>query len=265
MSGSAPVRSAWLPGTVRRRLDPAGRFGLRVTLAALAILLIAIPFAFLLLQVRRSGPLLSVDRSVANTLHDAVRGREHLALSFKTVTSIGTFFGHGLLVLFGTVVLARARRWRLMAFLLSTTIGGWILNNAVKIAVGRQRPTFDDPLATAHGLSFPSGHAMNSVVVLGALLMVFLPAVRPARHRLVVAATVLLMLLIGFTRLALGVHYLTDVVAGFVLGAAWLAACVAAFSVWRIERGRGPVHAIEGLEPEATADLRAATTSQGSG
>lgn len=245
---------------VRRRLDPAGRFGLRLTLAALAILLVALPFAYLLVQVRRSGPLLSVDRSVATYLHEAVRGHDVIVVAMKAITSIGTFFGHGTLVLVGTVVLVRARRWRLVGFLLATTIGGWLLNNAVKVAVGRQRPTFDDPFASARGLSFPSGHAMNSVVVLGALLMVFLPAVRPRWRRPVVAGTVGLILLIGFTRLVLGVHYVTDVVAGFLLGTAWLSACVAAFSVWRVERGRRPVVAAEGLEPEAAPDLRDAAT-----
>ena len=258
MSSAAPPRAAWLPEVARRRLDPAARFGLRATLAAFALLMVALPFAFLLLQVRRSGPLLTVDREVAQGLHDAVRGRDALTAILKAITAIGTFFGHGTLVIVGTVVLIRARRRRLVEFLLVTTVFGWLLNNLVKIAVGRQRPTFEEPLATAHGLSFPSGHAMNSVVVLGALLLVFLPAVRPARRTAVVVATVLLILLIGFSRIALGVHYLTDVVAGFVLGSAWLAACVAAFSVWRVERGRAPVDVAVGLEPEAAADLRGA-------
>ena len=55
---------------------------------------------------------------------------------------------------------------------------------------------------------------------------------------------------VGFTRLALGVHYLSDVVGGIVLGLAWLAVSTATFSIWRVERGRPPVHPTEGLEPE---------------
>ncbi|HVE99657.1 MAG TPA: phosphatase PAP2 family protein [Mycobacteriales bacterium] len=232
------------------------RFGLRATLAAVALLLVAVPFAALLVEVRRSGPLLEVDRSVAETLHAAVRDRDALLLVLEVVTAIGTFLGLGMFVVVGAAVLWRARRTRLLAFLLVTAVGGWLLNNGVKLAVGRQRPTFEDPLATAHGLSFPSGHAMNSVSVLGALLLVFLPAVAPPRRTPVFAATVLLAVSIGFTRLALGVHYLTDVVAGFILGLAWLSACVALFSVWRVERGRGPVDPLEGLEPEAGPALK---------
>lgn len=245
---------------LHRRLDPAERFGLRATLALVALLLVAVPFSLLLVEVRRSGPLLVLDRAVAEALHDAVRGRDALVIALKVVTALGTFVGMGTLVAIGSVVLVRAGRRRLLGFLLVVSAGGWVLNNAIKLAVGRPRPTFEDPLATAHGLSFPSGHAMNSAAILGALLLVFLPAVAPARRRVVAALTVALVVLIGFTRLALGVHYLTDVVAGFVLGLAWLAACVALFSIWREERGRPPAHGLEGVEPEAGASLREATT-----
>ena len=56
---------------------------------------------------------------------------------------------------------------------------------------------------------------------------------------------------IGFTRLALGVHYITDVLGGYALGAAWLAAATAAFSIWRVEQGKPAVDLEEGLEPES--------------
>jgi len=247
-----------LRSVVRRRLDPDARFGLRATLALVALLLVAVPFGVLLVQVRRDGVLLDLDRSVATGLHGWLRGRETLAVLFEIVTAIGTFAGLGTLVIIGAVILLRSGRRRLLVFLLTATIGGWVLNNGVKLAVGRQRPTFDDPFTIARGLSFPSGHAMSSTVVLGALLMVFLPAVRASRRTPTVVAVTGLVLLIGFTRLALGVHYLTDVVAGFVLGAAWLTVCVAIFSLWRIDRGRRPVDPLEGLEPEASRDLRGA-------
>ncbi|HVE64321.1 MAG TPA: phosphatase PAP2 family protein [Mycobacteriales bacterium] len=254
LTGEQP--SGGLPAAVRRRLDPEARFGLRLSLALVGLILVAVPFAALLISVRRDGVLLDLDRSVATGLHGWLRDHDTTATGLKVVSAIGTFAGLGTLVIVAAGVLLRSGRRRLLAFLLATTVGGWVLNNAVKLAVGRQRPTFDDPLATARGLSFPSGHAMSSTVVLGALLMVFLPALRPSRRTPVVLATAGLVLLIGFTRLALGVHYLTDVVAGLVLGGAWLALCVAAFSVWRVERGRRPVDPLEGLEPEASGALR---------
>ena len=125
----------------------------------------------------------------------------------------------------------------------------------MKVAVNRPRPSVLDPIISAHGKSFPSGHAMSSTVVYGALLLVFLPMV-PRRWRpAAIGGTVLLVALIGFSRLGLGVHYLSDVLGGYVLGLAWLAVSTAAFSIWRAQRGKPPVHVTEGLAPEAAADL----------
>jgi undecaprenyl-diphosphatase len=144
---------------------------------------------------------------------------------------------------------------RLALFLVVTTLGGGLLDTIVKEVVGRNRPSLVDPVATAHGKSFPSGHAMSSVIAYGALLLVFLPAIGRRYRPMVIGGAVVLVLAIGFSRLALGVHYITDVLGGYVLGLAWLAASTAAFSTWRVERGKPPVEVAEGLEPEAADDL----------
>jgi len=151
------------------------------------------------------------------------------------------------------VVLLRRHRARLALFLVVTTAVGGLLDTAVKVAVSRSRPSLVDPVATAAGKSFPSGHAMSSTVVYGALLLVFLPYVARRWRPAVVAGAVVVVLAVGFTRLALGVHYISDVLGGYVLGLAWLAASTAAFSIWRVERGRPPVEPMEGLEPEAAS------------
>lgn len=96
---------------------------------------------------------------------------------------------------------------------------------------------------------------MSSTFVYGSLLLTFLPVIGRRYRPVVVGGAMLLVLAIGFSRLALGVHYITDVVGGVVLGLAWLAASTAAFSIWRVERGRPPVDVSEGLEPEAAEDL----------
>ncbi len=240
---------------VRRRLDPDGRYGLRVTLFAVAFLLVAIPFGLLLDQVQRSGSLIGLDTSAARHLHEWVRHSDDLVRELKILTFFGSPLWFWLIVTPSVLWTWRRGHPRLAVFLVVTTLGGGLLDTVVKEAVGRPRPSLVDPVATAHGKSFPSGHAMSSTVVYGSLLLVFLPGIGRRYRPVVVAGAVLLVAAIGFSRLALGVHYITDVVGGLVLGLAWLAASTAAFSTWRVERGRPPVHATEGLEPEAADDL----------
>ena len=237
--------------TVRRRLDPDGRYGLRVTLFGLAFLLVAIPFGLLLDQVKRNGPLLRVDTSAARHLHEWVRQSDDLVRQLKILTFFGSPVWFYVIVIPAIVWVWRRGHVRLAVFLVVTTLGGGLLDTIVKEAVGRARPSLVDPVATAHGKSFPSGHAMSSTVVYGSLLMVFLPVIGRRYRPVVLGGAVLLVAAIGFTRLALGVHFITDVLGGIVLGLAWLAASAAAFSTWRVERGRPPVEISEGLEPEA--------------
>ena len=237
--------------TVGRRLDPDGRYGLRVTLFGLAFLLVAIPFGFLLDQVKRNGPLLRLDTSAARHLHEWVRQSDDLVRQLKILTFFGSPMWFYVIVIPAVYWVWRRGHVRLAVFLVVTTLGGGLLDTIVKEAVGRARPSLVDPVATAHGKSFPSGHAMSSTVVYGALLMVFLPVIGRRYRPVVLGGAVLLVAAIGFSRLALGVHFISDVLGGFVLGLAWLAASAAAFSTWRVERGRPPVDISEGLEPEA--------------
>ena len=240
---------------LRRRLDPDGRYGLRVTLFAVAFLLVAIPFGLLLDQVQRSGSLIRIDTSAARHLHDWIRHSDDLVRELKILTFFGSPLWFYLIVTPAVLWVWRRGHTRLAVFLVVTTLGGGLLDTIVKEAVGRPRPSLVDPVASAHGKSFPSGHAMSSTVAYGSLLLVFLPAIGRRYRPVVFAGVVVLVLAIGFSRLALGVHYITDVVGGYVLGLAWLAASTAAFSTWRVERGRPPVDVAEGLEPEAAEDL----------
>jgi PAP2 superfamily len=88
------------------------------------------------------------------------------------------------------------------------------------------------------GLSFPSGHdAQAAIVGYAVLLLVLLPLLGGGWRRTAVTLAVFMVLAIGFSRVALGVHYLSEVVGGFVLGAAWVAAVAAAFNAMRVDRG----------------------------
>ena len=215
----------------------AERYGVRIALYALALGLLAVPFGLLLDQVVREGPLVRVDTWAANHLHSLVREEPAVVGGFQVVSFFGRPPVLAALVVAVGLFLLRRRRIHLAVYLVTTTVIGGLIDIWVKVAVGRDRPSLDEPVATAMGKSFPSGHAMSSTIAYGALLLVLLPLV-PARWRsTAVGATAGLVVAIGFTRLALGVHYITDVLGGFALGAAWLALTTAAFEIWREERG----------------------------
>jgi undecaprenyl-diphosphatase len=220
---------------LRRRLDPDARFGLRLTLLAIALLLVAVPFGLLLEQVTGHGPLTRVDTSAANHLHQWVRRSPGFVSFLKVVTTLGSSWWLTIVVAAASWFLLRAGRRRAALFLVATSITDGLLIRLVKALVSRPRPSLLLPVATATGKSFPSGHAMGATAVYGAVLIVFADRLSRRARRLAVAGWLVLVVSVAFTRLALGVHYITDVLAGFVLGCAWLALATAAFRVWRQE------------------------------
>lgn len=225
-----------LPDAVRRRLDPDARYGLRVTLAALALLLVALPFAALLQQVTAGGPITTADAELAADLNGLSARSPLIVDGARAVTLLGLTVWLLALALAAATWAWRHGRRRAAIFVLATALGGLAVQTTVKAVVGRDRPVLEVVFATASSGSFPSGHAMGSTIVYGALLLVALPAVTNVGRRAglaVGAATVVAA--VGLSRLVLGVHYLTDVVGGWILGLAWLFSSVAAFATWRSE------------------------------
>ncbi|MEY2453728.1 MAG: hypothetical protein QOD92_3302 [Acidimicrobiaceae bacterium] len=256
LSGTPFGMGPSLPERLKRRLDPNERYGLRVTLFAVAIVLVAVPFATLVFQVLAKGPLTRLDGSVANRLNDWVHNSPTTVRVLDVITNIGKPITLFVIVTAAVAYLLWRRRIRLALYLVVTSVLGGLIDTAVKVLVNRPRPEVDHPIASALGKSFPSGHAMSSTVTYGALALVFLP-VLPRRWRPVaLSVVVLLVLAIGTSRLFLGVHFVSDVIGGFVLGLAWLAASTAAFSIWRTEEGKKPVDVTQGVEPEAAPALR---------
>lgn len=248
--------NAGLPARLQRRLDPEARFGLRLTLLAVALVLVAVPFSSLVFEVVAKGPVTRIDGSIADRLNRWVHGRHGVVRLLEVVSWFGKPLWLAIVVTAGALFVYRRGRRRLAVFLAFTVIGGGLVDSGVKLAVNRPRPVVDHPVETAFGKSFPSGHAMSATVAYGALLLAFLP-VLPRRYRpFAFAGGCVLVLGIGTSRLLLGVHFLSDVIGGYVLGLAWLAGSTAAFSVWRREEGKPPVDPVEGLEPEAATDLR---------
>lgn len=134
---------------------------------------------------------------------------------------------------------ASRRDWLRAGALALGSATGAGLNMLLKHLFHRGRPEFATEFITHASWSFPSGHAMDSIVGYGILLAVLLERVStPARRRALVAAITLLIVAIGVSRVYLGVHYLTDVVAGWLAGGAWLFVCITAFHFAERRRGR---------------------------
>ncbi len=244
-----------IPKSVLRRLDPEQRYGLRLTLFAIALVLVSVPFSYLAFEVIREGPFTRFDETTAGDLHGLVVDKPAAVTALHGISLLGKPLWLSLIVGAGALFVYIRGRRRLAVFLAFTVIGGGLVDSAIKIAVNRPRPIVEAPLATAFGKSFPSGHAMSSTVAYGALLLVFLPAVPRAWRWIASVGTGLLIASIGVSRLFLGVHFVSDVIAGHVLGLAWLLGSAALFNVWRVERGAAPVDLSDGIEPEAEADL----------
>jgi membrane-associated phospholipid phosphatase len=165
-----------------------------------------------------------VDTRFADWLHErATRGWTEF---FEAVTWLGNVPVLFSVAFLAALVLARMRRTSELQLLLLAVIGTQILTFGLKLGFERERPFFADPLATESTYSFPSGHASMSLAVYGTLGFIVArhAAGLPARIGALAAAAVL-VLLIGFSRLYLGVHFLTDVVAGLSLGLAWVTLC----------------------------------------
>jgi len=227
------------------------RFGARTLLAFTAVLILAVPFSLLVVLVTaKSDPVLRLDHYTADSLHGFAVDHSSFTAAMKMISRLGSSTGWWIVLTPVFFWLAWRRLPRLAAFLAVTALGSSLLNTLVKTLVDRARPHLLDPVAAAAGKSFPSGHTQSATVGCGILLLIFFPVVaRRARAWLFVAAAAIVVL-IGFSRIALGVHYLSDVIGGVVIGVAWLLAMTAAFSAWRRDERKPPVHPTEGLEPE---------------
>ncbi len=231
----------------------AGRFAGTSAVGLLVLVGAALGLAALLWLL--AGPLVALDRAVADAANAVVAPRPVLVAVLEAVTALGaTLTG---VVVLTTLALALSARGRfgLALYVAVAGLGGSVLSPAVKELVGRLRPEVDDPVATAPGFSFPSGHTVTVTLWVGVVLLVLLPAIAPRARRPMIGVGIAVVVLVGLTRIALGVHYLSDVVGGWLFGVAWLAVTVAAFRAWRRSEGHDDVPLALGLAPEAAPDL----------
>jgi undecaprenyl-diphosphatase len=220
-----------LLGHVSRR----DRGELLLLVGAIVVLLLVVSFSKLASEVLE-GETQTFDRQLLVALRDPGDlsrpiGPALLVNSALDVTALGSATVLGLTVFAVAGFLALQGMWRTGVFVAVASFGGWFINSALKQLFQRPRPDVVPHLREVMSMSFPSGHALTSAVVyltLGALLM------RVAKRRLAKFYIMLLAMtatfLVGASRVYLGVHYPTDVFAGWLIGLSWALLC------WVIER-----------------------------
>jgi membrane-associated phospholipid phosphatase len=191
-------------------------------------------FVALAMGVLTGGPLVHFDRSIADAFHTYASEAPSLTNSFRVVSVLGSLEALALVGVLVAVALLVQRNWLTLAAWLVAVLGGEVLNLLLKDLFARPRPSFEHPLVVDTSYSFPSGQAMESVVVYGMLAYFVVLTSRALGKRAVsVGGAAIIVLLIGFGRMYLGAHYVSDVVGGFAAGGAWLSAVITAWDAMR--------------------------------
>jgi len=210
-------------------------------LTRLVALLLALALAaFVVLAIVYDEPFATLDADVAEWVSTSLPA--WLEVVARPFSWLGGWIGLTLLGVVAVVLLARERAWLDVAFFLTAFVGSQLAVLLVKEWFDRPRPTVGSAVALPESSSFPSGHAAAGAASLGALAVLL--AERLPSHRARVwlwSFTVVVGLAVGLSRIALNVHFVTDVLAGWCFGLAWLAGCLLARSAIRALRAASVV------------------------
>ncbi|MYN44501.1 phosphatase PAP2 family protein [Pseudoduganella sp. FT93W] len=220
---------------IEARLSPREEFGLQLTAGVLLVALAMAVFHALAVAVLGQGGITVLDVQVAQWFH--ARAFEPLTSVMRIISMLHTGIPMVLLVLALAAYFWRigAHYW-LLAVLVATPTGA-LLNVAIKYTIQRPRPVFEEPLVSLLTYSFPSGHTAAATMFWG-LLACYLVIVRPQWHArlLAVLLSISMVLLVALSRMYLGAHYLSDVLAAMAESVAWLAIWLTAISTLRRRR-----------------------------
>jgi undecaprenyl-diphosphatase len=207
------------------RLSPRSYLGLNLTLGALVLIGAGWLFGGIAEDVFTGDPITIIDVRVAEWFH--ARATPLLTQFMLAITHLHGPIAISIYTALAVLYLASKRdRYWLICFLL-TVPSGMLLNVLMKYAFHRIRPSFDDPLLTISGYSFPSGHAAGATLFYGVLAAMLASKADTWSSRvIIVLGAFSMVILVGLSRVYLGVHYLSDVLGGFAEAIAWLTLCL---------------------------------------
>ncbi len=203
-----------------------------LTLAALLIFGAIGVFSDLAEDVQTADHITIVDLQLANWLH------AHATASMTRVMLAVSTLHDMLSMSILTVLLAIYLKWRgqrdWLLCLLLVVPGGIVLNTLLKFVFHRVRPHFIDPIVTLTSYSFPSGHVAGSTLFYGFVAALLISHTRSlAGHVVIFIGALLMVILVAASRMYLGAHFFSDVLAAFFESFAWLGLCLLGMHVWR--------------------------------
>jgi membrane-associated phospholipid phosphatase len=219
------------------RFSPEGTTGLHLTIGVAILVLTAWLFGVIAGEVIEGGPIIAVDLQVANWLHAHAHAAPGLTRAMLFLTHWNSVAGVlAMSALLGCILFRRRLDYWLLALAVIVP-GGMAVNILMKFAFARARPMFDEPLVVLHTYSFPSGHASGATLFYGFLACLLVRHIASnGKRAAIIFAAALMVAAVCFSRVYLGAHYMTDVIAGVAEGLAWLAICIPAMTSLRRRR-----------------------------
>lgn len=216
---------------VRARLSPRGYLGLQLTLGTLVLLGASWLFGGITEDVLHNDPLAFVDRLVADWFE--AHSAPALTRAMLSISQVHNTIPITAVIVALALFLGWKRQWTWLVGLTIVMPGGLLLNVATKEIIARPRPHLRDLAITLTSYSFPSGHAAAATLLYGFVAVYLIAHVRAWRWRVMIALVAFfLIVMVGFSRVYLRLHYLSDVLAGMAESVAWLALCLTAMNTF---------------------------------
>jgi len=217
---------------LKKRLSPEGYLGIHLTVGLILSILCVWLFGEITEDVVNNELLIHIDQWVLD--HILYFRTETLTKVMIFVTHFAEWVTIAIASVIITALLAIRKLYGVIIGYAIAVTGGGGLDYVLKHAVQRTRPIDDATLISVKGFSFPSGHAMLAMVFYGMVSYFIIRQIKQWKFRMLVVVIMgFVIFLIGFSRLYLQVHYLSDVIAGFVGGLFWLTVCVTGLEIYR--------------------------------
>lgn len=223
---------------MKARLSSKGSHVTYLVTGLLVFVAMTLTLAAIAKEVMNGEPLTLADAQLSTWLH--AHRFQYLTTALWILTSLGSTELASCIAAGAGLYLLRRRQPYWFAAIWLSVFGGMLLNRLLKYVFHRPRPQFDDPILALTSYSFPSGHTMTATVLYGVLAAYLINKTENFGERmLVILAASILIALVGFSRIYLGAHYLSDVLGAMAEGLAWLSLCLTAvYSVWRQQNQR---------------------------